>query len=198
MSDSERGTLRPRTRAAALLAVLVLLGASSYLAGVRGLYSSSEQTMRQQLADPRSRAGAVSTFAANIANSIADGHTTIANATDDQTCPATYAARASSLITGLDASGAAGIMARAAQRLSEIGWQVEPASGRTPRASVQAHNRRGLELSVVEVLNAGSSSIQVSVSLPCPSTESTTTAPVPATRASPESSATGTPPPTGF
>jgi hypothetical protein len=144
----------------------------SYLAGLNGVFSSSERTLGQQLADPQSRAGAVSHYAADIATSIASGHQTTLNAVDARDCPAPYAARASSLIDELDPNTAASLLSHAAVRLGQIGWQVDASSGRV-RSSVHAHNRRGLELSVVEILDADSSALQVSITLPCTVAEST-------------------------
>jgi hypothetical protein len=159
--------------------IVVVLFTASYLAGLRGVYSSSQHRLNAQLRDPATRVAATSELALQIANAIAVNHPVIPGASDEGSCPARYASRATSVVEAMAADEATATIAAAGTRLRDAGWRVDAAaSGSGRRTIVNAHNRQGVEVTVTDVAGSDASSIEVTVTVPCdlvPVNVSTTT-----------------------
>jgi hypothetical protein len=124
--------------------IVVVLFTASYLAGLRGVYSSSQHRLNAQLRDPATRVAATSELALQIANAIAVNHPVIPGASDEGSCPARYASRATSVVEAMAADEATATIAAAGTRLRDAGWRVDAAaSGSGRRTIVNAHNRQG-------------------------------------------------------
>ena len=155
-----------RSRVLLFATVLGLLFVASYVAGVRGFFSSAQQRLNEQIRNPDTRVDATATLAAQIARAIAVDHPIFAGASDGQTCPARYAARATSLIEAMGTEKATTTINDAGTRLRDAGWRLD-ASPAGRRTAVSAHNRQGLEVTVTEVSGSDASSIEVTVTVPC-------------------------------
>ena len=162
-----RTHLRPRTRAAVFCGVLGSLFGLSFAAGELGAFSSAEHNVERAIADPDTRLHAVSSVADRVAAALGDGHPTVPGARAQQTCPASYAARATTIIGALEPTAAARTEREAARRLAAAGWRIHVASAAAARPTVTATNRHGLEVTVVEEPGADQASVQVTVTAPC-------------------------------
>jgi hypothetical protein len=147
-------------------AVVGTLFAVSYVAGVRGIFTSAQHRLSEQIRNPDTRIDATASLASQIARAIAVDHPTFAGARDDQTCPARYAARATSLIEAMGSDQAAQTLSEAGTRLRDAGWRVDGVPS-VRRAAVSASNRQGLQVAVTEVAGSDTSSIEVTVTVPC-------------------------------
>ena len=165
-ASTARGTSWPR-RLVTFGAVFAILFFISYAAGVRGMFSSTDHRLGQQILDPASRVGATVTMSARIATAIAADHPIFAGASDGQACPGRYAARATSIIEAMAGDEASATLRNAGARLRDGGWRIDPVPTGARRGTVTAHNRQGLEVTVAEVAGSEASSIEVTVTVPC-------------------------------
>lgn len=149
-------------------AILALLFAASYVTGRRGVFSSAQPRLNAQLRDPATRMAATSELALQIANAIAVGHPVIPGASDEGSCPARYASRSTSVIESMAANDATATIGAAGARLRDAGWSVDAASGSGRRTVVTAHNRQGVEVAVTVFAGSDASSIEVTITVPCP------------------------------
>lgn len=148
-------------------AVFTILFLASYAAGVRGMFSSTDHRLGQQILDPATRVVATVTMSARIATAIAADHPIFAGASDGQACPGRYAARATSIVEAMAGDEASATLGDAGTRLRDGGWRVDPVPTGALRGTVTAHNRQGLEVTVIEVTGSEASSIEVTVTVPC-------------------------------
>jgi hypothetical protein len=150
-----------------LLVVIASLFAGAIAAGGAGIFSSATARLGRDLQDPTKRLTAVTALADQVAASFAGEHPTLPGARGEQTCPDTYAARASTLIGSLSPPEATEAMQTAVQRLRNAGWIVDQKQLQAPRPTLTARNRRGIEVTVVEQPGDQLATIQVSVTAPC-------------------------------
>ncbi len=165
-ADTEGLLLRWPFRLLLFLGIVGILFAVSYEAGVRGVFTSAQHRLNEQIRNPDTRVAATATLAAQIARAIAVDEPIFAGARDDHACPARYAARATSLIEAMGSDQAAATISEAGARLRDAGWRVDGGPS-ARRATVNASNRQGLEVEVTEVAGSDASSIEVTVTVPC-------------------------------
>jgi len=165
-TDAETVVLRWPFRLLLFFAVVGILFAVSYEAGVRGVFTSAQHRLNEQIRNPDTRIAATATLASQIARAIAVDQPIFAGARDDQACPARYAARATSLIEAMGSDQAAATISEAGARLRDAGWRVDGGPS-LRRSTVDASNRQGLEVEVTEVAGSDASSIEVTVTVPC-------------------------------
>lgn len=156
-------------RTLCFLVVLAALFGLSYAEGRRGTFSSADRRLQSQLDDPATRGDATATLATRLATSLAEGNAVFPGQRDVETCPARYAAQATSVIAALPAAEAGETVADAANRLREVGWTVDPASAGDRRVAVRAHNRRGIVVAVARDQGNDATAIEVTVTVPCES-----------------------------
>ena len=155
-------------RFVAFLAIVGALFTASLLAGRAGLYSSGTRRLNRDLRNPATQLAAVGRLADEFAQSFADDQPTIPTTRGQQSCPATYAAKASTLIGALTPTDATETMDSAASQLTAAGWRVDR-GGLTARAPVvTARNRAGVIVVVQEQIGAELSTVEVTVTAPCP------------------------------
>jgi hypothetical protein len=170
MNDAHEPTnTRWSVRLVAFVAILGMLFAGSYVAGVNGLFSSAQRRLNRRLDNPTTRVEATATYAAQIATAIAGSHPIFAGSSDGQTCPGEYEARATSIVEAMDAASASATLGHAAATLADAGWRLDRPTTPASTTSLDAHNRRGLEVRVGQVVGTDASSIVVTVTMPCPS-----------------------------
>jgi hypothetical protein len=137
------------------------------VAGRRGVYSSAQERLNAQLRDPATRVAATSQLALQIANAIAIDHPVFPGASDEGSCPARYASRATSVVEAMAANEAAATISTASARLRDAGWRVDVPIGSGRRTVVTAHNRQGVQVAVIEAAGSDASSLEVTVTVPC-------------------------------
>jgi hypothetical protein len=166
LSEDER-VHRWGWRVVGFVAVVALLFAGAIVAGGAGTFSSATARLGRDLQDPAKRLAAVTELADQVAASFAGEHPTLPGARGEQTCPGTYAARASTLIGSLSPPEATEAMQTALQRLRNTGWTVDQRQLQAPSPALTARNRRGIEVTVIEQPGDELATIQVSVTAPC-------------------------------
>jgi hypothetical protein len=177
--DDERMTPRWFLRIGLIVAIIVGLFAASLAAGAAGAFSSAERRVGRDVQNPAKRLEAVGTLADQFATSFADGQPTLPGTRDEQTCPAGYAVRASTLIGALTPARAATTMSAADAQLVHAGWKVDTSRLRTDQPELDASNRRRITIVVAQEVGDQLTTIRVTVTVPC---ASTTPAPRPLSR----------------
>ena len=157
-------------RVGLLVAIVVGLFAASLAAGAAGVFSSAERRVGRDVQNPVKRLQAVSTLADQFATSFADGQPTLPGTRDEQTCPAGYAVRASTLIGALTPAGAATTLAAADAQLVHAGWKVDTSRLHANQPEIDASNRRGVAIAVAQAVGDQLTTILVTVTVPCAST----------------------------
>ena len=155
-------------RAGAVSAIFLVLLGLGYGAGTSGVFSPSQRRLFGQLQDPAARLAATIELADQLVDDIETGHPAIPGIQAQQPCPAQWASRASSVIGALSPAEATSSMRAAAKRFAAAGWRVDKLSLGATRPTLTAHNRRGVDVSVVEQPGDTASSIEVTVSVRCP------------------------------
>ena len=156
------------SRIVLFLAIVGALFAASLLAGRAGLYSSGPRRLNRDLRNPATQLAAVGRLADEFAQSFADDRPTIPTTRDQQSCPAAYAAKASALIGALTPTDATATMASATSQLTAAGWRVDRTGLVASAPVVTARNRTGVIVVVQEQIGDELSTVEVTVTAPCP------------------------------
>ena len=159
-----------------LAVVLGTLFVASALTGRAGVFSSAEKRLDRQLADPATRLAATIRLADQFAGELAPEHPMIPGAQGEQDCPAAWTASATSLVGALTPAEATKAFAAARSRFGNAGWRVRAVTA----SSLTATQRRGLQVDVSEQPGGVSSTLTVTVTVPCrPTRPSATQRPPP-------------------
>lgn len=157
------------------LTVALLLGLSA-AGGWAGLFSSAERRLGRELLDPTTRLSAAVELSEQYAEEIVSGRPMIPGAQGEQACPASWAAEASTIVGGLSRNDATAAMVTALRRFGSAGWRLTTPLSAGPTTSFVARRRNGLRVEVSEQVADTASTLQVRLSVPCPTTRKATAA----------------------
>ena len=159
-------------RILAFVAIVVALCTGGYLLGDAGVFSSAQGSLNRQLNDPAQRLDAIAALADQFADELEAEHPTLPGQRGEQTCPATWAAQASTLIGALTPAEADSVKAVAQKRFTAGGWRVDRQTASASTA-FSARNRRGLQVTIAVDLGVSVSTLEVTVTLLCPTARGT-------------------------
>lgn len=166
--NADLSTWATRTRVALLATVVLALVVLAALGGWAGLFSSAERRLTRELLDPATRLSAATLLADQYTQEIVSGHPTIPGAAGERTCPAAWAVVASTIVGELTPADATQAMLTARRRFGSAGWKVAATESSGATVAFSARQRRGLSVRVSEQVADAASTLELTLTVPCP------------------------------
>ena len=155
-------------RVGAFTLIIIVLVVASAVAGWFGVFSSAQRRLDRQLLDPATRLEATIALSNQFADEIISGSPTVAGPQGEQTCPAAWASRASTVVSGLTTTEAGKAMMLARRRFGSAGWRLVSSSHDAANPRFLGQRRPGLQVEIVQHVGGTTSTLEVILTVPCP------------------------------